>query len=502
MTTNNRSGLMVGVLLILAGLLFLADQVLNIRIASFTWPLLIVGFGGAFFLGMAIGGKQMGGLAIPGSIITGIGLILLVQNTFSMWETWSYAWTLIICFIGAGMIIYGAWSDIPEVRSRGFHTLKVGAILFLIFGGIFGVLFSLTTAYGMKTSLVWAVALMGVGMIMLVTRILRLFRRDEDAPRRDTNLFWPVMFVGVGALWLLVAINVLPVEQALALLNLWPLLLIAAGVDLLIGRRIALVNLLLGVLVVAVLFVFAFAGPTFGLPRLTWYNTPGFQINAGLPLQHINGSGKTIIEGREVSGFERVKINSAGEAEIVQGENEGIVIEAEDNLLPYITSNVFAGELVIDVKAGVGITPTRPIRYTITVKNLEEVRTSGAAKVTLRPMKAGDLSLSSSGAGAFEVIDLTASSLSIKISGAGSINASGSATSVDIHISGTGSVDAQNLKTSQTRVNISGMGSATVWATETLDSKISGAGSVSYYGSPSLTQENSGLGSVKKLGTK
>ncbi len=502
MNTSNRSGLVIGTLLVFAGVLFLADQLFNIHIATFTWPLLVIGFGGAFFLGMILGGKAMGGLAIPGSIISGIGLLLLVQNTFNLWESWSYSWALIICFVGLGMVIYGSYSDLPEMRARGYRTLRVGAILLLVFGGIFGVLLSLSNAYGMKSSLIWAVGLMALGLWMLVTRTLRLFRHSDEPRRRDTNLFWPVILIGAGALWLLVAINVLPGEQALALLNLWPVLLIAAGVDLLFGRRFAIVNLVLGVLVVAMLFVYAFAGTALGLPRLTWYNGSMINFGIGLPLQHINGSGRTAIEGREVGGFERIKINTIGEAEIIQGENEGIIIEAEDNLIPYITSNVLGGEMVIDVKPGAGISPTKPIRYKITLKNLKEVHTSGASKVTIQPMTVNQLNLASSGTGEFTLTDLTATSLTVSISGAGAIKASGTSTQTDIRISGTGSVNAPDLKSTTASINISGMGSATLWVTEKLNTNISGAGSISYYGSPVLTQVSSGIGSVNKLGTK
>ena len=503
MASNNRSSLVVGALLILAGLLFLVDQVFHIQIASFTWPLLVMGLGGAFFIGMLVGGKSMGGLAIPGTIITGIGAILLVQNTFNLWETWSYTWSLIICFVGIGMMIYGTWSEIPEVRASGFRTLRIGTILFLVFGGIFGVLFSMTNAYGLKSSLVWAVVLILFGFYLLITRIINLFRPIEEGQfRHRENLFWPVVFIGGGALWMLVAINVLPLTQALALLNLWPLLLIVGGIDLMLGRRFPVVNLALGVLIVGALFFFAFAGPAFGLTRLNWYNAGWINIGSGLPLQHINGSGKTAIEGRELTGFDRVKFSTVGEAEIVQGENEGIVIEAEDNLLPYITTGVFAGEMVIDVKPGVGINPTKTIHYKITMKNLKEVRTSGAVKVTIRPMSVDKLSVSSSGVGEIELVDLKANSLKGDISGAGSITASGTSPSVDFNISGTGSIAAYNLKATSASVNISGMGSAQLWVTDTLNTHISGAGSVSYYGSPKVSQDNSGLGSAKSMGAK
>jgi hypothetical protein len=502
MNTSTRSSLVVGILLIAAGLLFLADQVFRINITGFTWPLLIIAFGGFFFLGMILGGKSLGGLAVPGSIIAGVGLILLFQNTFNLWETWSYTWALIICFVGIGLLIYGSWSDIPSVKASGWRVLRVGATLFLIFGAIFGLFFSLTGVYGNKASLFWSAVLIGIGLIMLVSGIIRMAAHQEGDFQMPVHLFWPVVFIGVGALWLLVAINVLPSAQALALLNLWPIFLIVGGLNLMVGRRLPLINMAFGLLVVAVLFFFAFAGPAYGLTKLNWYNNPIFHINGGLSLQTIHGSGKTAIEGREVTGFEHIKINSIGSAEIVQGENEGIVIEAEDNLLPYITTGVFAGELVIDVKPGSGIDPTKPITYKITVKNLKEVRTSGAAKVTIKPIKVDNLVIGASGAGDFQLTDLQAGTLSVDISGAGSVKANGSAANTDIRISGTGSINAPDLKTNTASVNISGMGSATLWVTKTLVTHISGAGSINYYGDPAVTQNNSGLGSANRIGSK
>ncbi len=502
MNASNRSSLVVGLLLVAAGLLFLADQVFHISITGFTWPLIIVAFGAAFFVGMVLGGKSLGGLAVPGSIISGVGLILLVQNTFNLWQTWAYAWALIICFVGIGLLIYGSYSGLPAVRASGWRTLRVGTILFLIFGGIFGFFFSLTGVYGATASLFWAAALMVVGLVLLVERLFRLFRHSDDEYKPRVHLFWPVIFIGVGALWLLVAINVLPAAQALALLNLWPILLIVGGIDLMLGRRLPLVNLLLGMGVVAILFYFAFTGPAYGLTQMNWYNNPIFHFDNGLPLQTVTGSGKTAIEGREVAGFDRIKISSSGNVEIVQGENEGIVIEAEDNLLPYITTGVFANELVIDVKPGVSLAPTRPVTYKITVKNLKEVRTSGSAKVTVKSMKTDNLSVGASGAGDFQLTDLQLNNFSVDISGAGSVKASGTAKNATIRISGTGSISAGDLKTSSASVHISGMGSATLWVLEKLDTSISGAGSINYFGDPTVSQETSGLGSTNRLGSK
>jgi hypothetical protein len=85
---NNRGGMMGGLILIVLGLIFLAGQS-GIILWSLLWPLFVLAVGAAFLIGLVTGGRGASGLAIPGCIITTIGLILLYQNTFNRWETWA-----------------------------------------------------------------------------------------------------------------------------------------------------------------------------------------------------------------------------------------------------------------------------------------------------------------------------------------------------------------------------------------------------------------------------
>jgi hypothetical protein len=502
MSSSTRSSLVGGALLILLGLFFLAGQVLEIPVLDFTWPLIIIGIGGLFFVAMLLGGKNLGALAIPGSIISGIGLILFAQNALNIWESWSYSWALIIVFVGIGIFIYGAFSGLPEQRKAGLNVMRIGMILFIVFGAFFGLLFTLTGVYGLGNGLVWAILLMVLGAYMFISRVFRWARRSEEAGENPVRFFWPILFMGVGALWLLVAMNILPSEQALALLNLWPILLIVGGIDLMVGRRFPVINLILGLLTVAALFFFAFAGPAVGLDRLSLFRLNWINFDDGIPSQRITGSGNTAIEGREISGFDRIKVRSIGEVEIIQGDNDGVVIEADDNLLPYITTRVLAGELVIETKPGFGLHPKSDILYTITVKNLEEVESSGAARVNIKDLKTTNLSLSSSGAGEFLLTDLEANSLEIKISGAGSFQADGVCEELDVNISGAGNFDGPDLKVERAKVRISGLGNATLWVTEKLETRISGMGNIKYYGNPSIDQTNSGAGITQPMGEK
>src|SRR5512146_1756668 len=134
MERKNAWGLWGGAALIGLGVIFLLGQVLRVDVMNFLWPVFILAAGAAFFIGMVAGGRAMGALAVPGSVITTVGLILFFQNLFGLWATWSYAWALIICGAGVGLLIFGSWSQLPDLRRAGQVVIGVGLVLFVVFG--------------------------------------------------------------------------------------------------------------------------------------------------------------------------------------------------------------------------------------------------------------------------------------------------------------------------------------------------------------------------------
>ena len=166
MQTNrsNAGSLVAGAILIVFGLLALAGQLFPIINWGFIWPLTIVGLGALFFLVMVAGGKQAAAFAIPGSIIGGIGLILLFQNITGRWETMSYFWALIMLFVGFGIYIMGWYGGDVNQKRAGVRVMKIGFILFIIFGAFFELIFS---SFG---NLVFPVLLILLGLYLVLSR--------------------------------------------------------------------------------------------------------------------------------------------------------------------------------------------------------------------------------------------------------------------------------------------------------------------------------------------
>jgi hypothetical protein len=219
----------------------------------------------------------------------------------------------------------------------------------------------------------------------------------------------------------------------------------------------------------------------------------------------VEGSGHIITENRDVSGFHAVKLSALGDLTITQGSAESLSIQADDNLMKLIRTEVVNGVLEISFDNNAWTTyylSGESIKFDLTVINLDSISFTGAGKITVENLNVPNLSTSLTGAGSMALSHLTTNKLTVQLSGAGSLTADGTVTSQEINLSGVGSYQAADLQSTDASVSLSGVGSAIVWVTNTLDVTVSGAGSVGYYGEPVVTKNITGLGSLVNKGTK
>jgi predicted permease len=177
MNQRNTGSVIAGVALIVLGGLFLLNQVFQISLWRFLWPLFVLLPGIGMFAAVYSGGKQAAGLAIPASVVSSVGLILLFQSITDHWESWAYAWSLIFpTAVGLGMYIYGQRAEDEDTKQRGKSMLRTGAIIFVLLGVFFETIFSSAgTTYG---RVFWPVAIILLGLYL----VLRQSRRASVAP--------------------------------------------------------------------------------------------------------------------------------------------------------------------------------------------------------------------------------------------------------------------------------------------------------------------------------
>lgn len=216
----------------------------------------------------------------------------------------------------------------------------------------------------------------------------------------------------------------------------------------------------------------------------------------------MTGSGNVITEARDVTGFNEIALSGSGTGIVTQGDEEALTIEAEDNLLPFIKSEVRGNRLMIYHENGLFARPrpTRPIRYHITVKRLNAVQRSGSGDLEAANIATDRLEVNVSGSGTVAFAALAADRLTSSVSGSGGLRfSSGRVNTQEASISGSGQYAAGGLESSKASVMVSGSGRATVHASDALSLHISGSGLVEYAGEPRVRQAVSGSGRVQRL---
>jgi hypothetical protein len=242
-------------------------------------------------------------------------------------------------------------------------------------------------------------------------------------------------------------------------------------------------------------------------PQLGWDRGPGyvfFSTRDFGPGPSEKGSGRVITENRQVAGIESIEISFPAEVIIRQGEVESVTIEAEDNVVANIDTQVVNGMLKIERMRGapVWVINSRPVEITVVVKDLSELDFGGAGSVKLEALNTDHLKVTMDGAGSLELNQLQVKTLQIKMSGVGNLTVGGSADSLSVSMDGLGSFNAGNLHCKTADVSLNGLGNVTVWVDEDLTVDMNGLGSVGYFGGAHLHKTGDGLGSVKFLGAK
>ena len=138
MEKRHRTQLALGILLILAAAWLIVSRIFKLDlIPIFSWPMSVILAGALILLiGLLVGAP---GMAVPACIVAGVGGILYFQNATQHWESWSYMWTLIPGFIGVGILLSGLiGGTLRKDAGDGLNMLVVSAVLFAIFGTMFG----------------------------------------------------------------------------------------------------------------------------------------------------------------------------------------------------------------------------------------------------------------------------------------------------------------------------------------------------------------------------
>ena len=190
----------------------------------------------------------------------------------------------------------------------------------------------------------------------------------------------------------------------------------------------------------------------------------------------ITGSGVLKRETREPGDFTGLELNISADVRVRQSETPSVVIEADDNLLPVISTEVVDGTLVVSPSENY----------------------STRSKITLIVGVPVLRSLSMRGAGDAFLDSVTRDELRLSISGAVTVDGVGSVDWLDAQILGSGRLLLGRLRAKECKVTINGAGRGAVFASEKLTALINGSGRIEYLGDPQdVTRRIVGAGRIR-----
>ena len=104
-----------------------------------------------------------------------LGLICLYQNTLGQFQTWAYAWALVLpTSVGIGHFFQGWWTARPELRARGLTQTRTGLIIFLIFAAFFELVLNLSGWFWDDLArFAFPSLLIQVGILLMVGRFFK-----------------------------------------------------------------------------------------------------------------------------------------------------------------------------------------------------------------------------------------------------------------------------------------------------------------------------------------
>ncbi len=89
--------------------------------------------------------------------------------------------------------------------------------------------------------------------------------QDEKRNQPYRSFFWPLLLIGIGIVWLLANMGIIESFSMAFLIRLWPVALIAIGLDIMVGRRFPFLGALIGLGVVAFVILLLVMAPDLDL---------------------------------------------------------------------------------------------------------------------------------------------------------------------------------------------------------------------------------------------
>lgn len=221
-----------------------------------------------------------------------------------------------------------------------------------------------------------------------------------------------------------------------------------------------------------------------------------FSMNFG---PGVKGNDNVVTEERTLEGdFDEIKVSNGLDVYLTQDTNEGIRIEADENLHDIIMTSVENNILSIYTTENINYAASRKVM--VSFDAISKIKaTSGSDVYSTNTIKADALELSTTSGSDME-LDIDVTSVTCDSSSGSDLKLTGKAEYLVAEASSGSDIKAGSLITKTSEVRASSGADITVNATKELIAKSGSGGDVKYYGNPEKVEKNdSTSGSITGL---
>jgi hypothetical protein len=257
----------------------------------------------------------------------------------------------------------------------------------------------------------------------------------------------------------------------------------------------------------------------------------------GTGFKILTGSGDLKTEGRNVTGFTKVETDGSINVFITKADAFEVKVESDDNLIPYIVTEVKGNTLVVRMKDNINIRKAKKMTVYASMPRLVALTTRGSGSITSESKFNGEdfvaktqgsgsirfffdgksavistqgsggikfsgsinkIELGTHGSGSIKA-ELVSESAHLYVGGSGSLSIQGTANDVIAEVQGSGSIDGYNFQSKHANASVQGSGSCNLSVSDNLIGKIQGSGNINYKGDATVvTSESNGSGKIRK----
>jgi hypothetical protein len=198
----------------------------------------------------------------------------------------------------------------------------------------------------------------------------------------------------------------------------------------------------------------------------------------------IEGSGNTITENRTVrdAPFDEVELNGIADVFISYDTIFEVLVEGEDNIIPYYTAKVLGGRLVIECTTTRCMRKADVVNVYVRMPELVQVLNNGDGYIESDAASLYGFEATSNGTGEINIRNIDTRLLNATVNGSGNMELMGDAESTNLTVNGSGQIIAYDLMQNECDAYMMADGNIYTRFYNRLNAFVSGSGNIFYKG--------------------